>query len=50
MGGVTKEYKETFSGECVHYLDCNDCFMNIYILQNSSNCILYIIVCQTVPQ
>ena len=25
---------------CVHYLDCGDCFMGIYIRQTSSNCTL----------
>ena len=44
-GGIIKGLKVTCSGnEYVHYLDCSDCFMGIQRCQNSSNCILFLLL------
>lgn len=40
-GGFTKGHEKTFEDDgYVHYLDCGDGFMYVYICQNLSNCLL----------
>lgn len=39
--GITKRCEEAFaSDEHVHYFDCGDSFMSVYICENLSDCIL----------
>lgn len=36
--GILKGHEKTFEGDgCVHYLECTDSFMGVYIGQNLSN-------------
>lgn len=43
MGRITKGHEETFGGDgYVHYIDCSDSFMDVYIRQHLSNCTLFL--------